>query len=695
MAKYDSKSLRNMAIVGHGGTGKTTLCESFLYVSGKSDRPGRVDEGTSSMDYEPEEQKRRISISAAANFFEWDKHKINIIDTPGDSNFAYDTKNCLRIADASIIVIDAVGGVEFQTGKVWEYSDEYNLPRIIFINRMDRERADFYKTLESIQTKLKKKCTPLFLPIGKEDGFKGVIDLLAMKAYLFDDPKGSYKTADIPADLQGDADKYRETMVEDIAEADDALMDKYLDAGELSLDELKAGLRKGVVSGSLVPVACGSAAKNIGITPLMDLIVGGLPSPLDRGPVKGKKPGTGEEETRLPEESAPFSALVFKTIADPYAGRLTLFRVFSGTISSDSHFYNCSRKNNERFGSIFFLEGKTQKPAESLVPGDIAAVAKLKETVTGNTLCAEKSPIIYDKVAPLPAIMAFAIEPKSRGDEEKIVSSIHRLVEEDPTLSFRRDEQTKEMILAGTGQVHIEVTIEKMKRKFGVEVNLKTPKIPYKETIKKAQMEVHGRYKKQSGGRGQFGDVKINIEPQPRGAGFEFVDKIVGGVIPGQYRPAVEKGIIEAMEEGVLAGYPVVDLKISLVDGSYHTVDSSEMAFKIAGSMGFKKGFPDCQPVLLEPIVNIDIEVPEEYMGDVIGDLNSRRGRIQGMDSRGTTQIVKGQVPLAEILKYAPDLTSMTSGRGTFTYTHSHYEEVPAHIAEKIIAESKKEDTEK
>jgi len=695
MAKYDSKSLRNMAIVGHGGTGKTTLCESFLYVSGKSDRLGRVDDGSSSMDYEPEEQKRRISISASVNFFEWDKHRINIIDTPGDSNFTYDTKNCLRIADAALVVIDAVGGVEFQTGKVWEYADDFKLPRIVFINRLDRERADFGKTLESIQTKLKAKCTPFFLPIGKEDGFKGVVDLMAMKAYMFDDPKGSYKTADIPADLKGDAEKYRETMVEDIAESDEALMDKYLEAGELSLEDLKAGLRKGVISGGLIPIACGSASKNIGIAPLMDLIVAGFPSPVDRGPVKGRKPGTEDAETRAPEESAPFSALVFKTIADPYAGRLTLFRVFSGTLNADSNFYNSSRKTNERFGSIFFLEGKNQKPAESLVPGDIAAVAKLKETVTGNTLSADKQQIVYDAVQPLPAIMSFAIEPKSRGDEEKIVSSINRLVEEDPTLVFRRDEQTKEMILAGMGQVHIEVTVEKMKRKFGVEVNLKTPKIPYKETIKKAQMEVHGRYKKQSGGRGQFGDVKINIEPQPRGTGFEFVDKIVGGVVPGQYRPAVEKGIIEAMEEGVLAGYPVVDLKISLVDGSYHTVDSSEMAFKIAGSMAFKKGFPDCQPVLLEPIVNIDIEVPEDYMGDVIGDLNSRRGRISGMDSRGATQIVKGQVPLAEILKYAPDLTSMTSGRGTFTYTFSHYEEVPAHIAEKVIAESKKEETEK
>ena len=693
MAKYDSKSLRNVTIIGHGGTGKTSLCESFLYIAGKSDRPGRVDDGTSCMDYEPEEQKRHISISAATNFFEWDKHKINIIDTPGDSNFAYDTKSCLRITDSAIVVIDAVGGVEFQTQKVWEYADEFNLPRIIYINRMDRERADFFKTMDSIKEKLGKKATTLFLPLGKEDNFKGIVDLLSMKAYIFDDPKGGYKTIDIPGDMTDQTKSYRETMVEDIAECDEILMDKYLESGELSLEEIKAGLRKGVVSGALLPVICGSATKNIGLAPLMDMIVQVMPSPVDRGPVQGKKPGTDNVEERPPEETAPFAAMVFKTIADPYAGRLTLFRVYSGTLSTAGAIYDSSRKLSERFSNIFFLEGKTQKPAESLVPGDIAAVAKLKETATGDTICNEKAPIVFDKLAPLPTVMSFAIEPKSRGDEEKIVSSMHRLTEEDPTLTFHRNDQTREMILSGTGQIHIEVAVEKMKRKFGVEVNLNIPKVPYKETIK-AKTNVQGRYKKQSGGRGQFGDCWLDIEPLPRSGGFEFVDKIVGGVIPGQYRPAVEKGIVEAMEEGVLAGYPMVDLKVLLVDGSFHAVDSSEMAFKIAGSMGFKKGVLACQPTLLEPIVNIDIEIPDEYLGDVIGDLNSRRGRVQGMDTKGTHQIVKGQVPLAEILKYAPDLRSMTSGRGTFTYTHSHYDEVPPFIAEKIIAayKAKKEE---
>ena len=690
MAKYESNYLRNVAIVGHGATGKTSLCESFLFISGKTDRPGKVDDGTSCMDFEPEEQKRHISISAATNFFEWEKHKITILDTPGDSNFAYDTKNCLRIADGVIVVIDAVGGVEFQTEKVWEYADEYKLPRVAFINRMDRERADFVKTVESINSRLGKKATPIVLPIGKEETFKGVVDLINKKALIFDDLKGTYKSAEIPPDMLDTVEKYRENMVEDIAESDESLMEKYLEAGELSADELKIGLKKGVISGTLVPVVCGSATKNIGVAAMIDLIITALPSPVDRGPVTGKKPGNDEAEIRNPEESAPFSALVFKTIADPYAGRLTLFRVFSGTVTSDSTFYNSTRKITERFGNIFYLEGKNQKPVESLVPGDIAAVAKLKETATGDTVCSEKFPIIFEKVVPPPTIMSFAVAPKSRGDDDKIVSSINRIIEEDPILTFHREEQTKEMILSGMGQIHIEVSIEKMKRKFGVEVTLKTPKVPYRETIK-GKTNIQGKYKKQSGGRGQFGDCWLDIEPMPRGGGFEFVDKIVGGVIPQQYRPAVEKGIIEAMSEGVLAGYPFVDVKVLLVDGSYHTVDSSEMAFKIAGSLGFKKGVLECQPVLLEPIVNLDIEIPDEYMGDVIGDLNSRRGKVLGMESKGANSIVKGQVPLSEILRYAPDIRSMTSGRGTFTYEHSHYEEVPPFFAEKIIAESKKE----
>jgi elongation factor G len=690
MAKYESKSLRNMAVIGHGGTGKTSLCESLLYISGKNERLGRVDDNTSSMDYEPEEQKRHVSISSAANFVEWDKYKINMIDTPGDSNFTYDIQCSLSVVDNALVVIDSVGGVEFQTQKVWELADLYKLPRAIFINRMDRERANFSNVLESIKTKLKKKATPVCLPIGAEDNFQGVVDLISMKAFASSDNKGAGKSSDIPADLLDEAKAMRASMVEDIAEADEDLMNKYLEEGELSDEELKAGLRKGVISGGIIPLVCGSSLKGIGITILMDLVVASFASPEDRGPVTGQKPGTDEIEERKPLEDETFSAIVFKTIADPYAGRLTLFRVYSGKLNSDSAVYNSTRKITEKFGHIFYLEGKSQKQAETLVPGDIAGVAKLKDTVTGDTLCSEKAPIVFEKVPVPPPIMSFAVEPKSRGDEDKIASSINRLMEEDPTIVFSRNTQTREMILSGMGQVHIEVNIEKMKRKFGVEVNLNTPKVPYLETIK-GKTNVQGRYKKQSGGRGQFGDCWIDIEPLPRGGGFEFVDKIVGGVIPGQYRPAVEKGIVEAAAKGVIAGYPVVDFRISLVDGTYHTVDSSEMAFKIAGSMAFQKGVMACQPVLLEPIVNIAIEVPDEYMGDVIGDLNGRRGRVMGMDTSGANQVIKGQVPLAEILKYAPDLRSMTSGRGNFTYTESHYEEVPAFIAEKIIAEAKKD----
>jgi elongation factor G len=689
MSKYESKSIRNLAIIGHGGTGKTSLCESFLYVAGKTDRPGRVDDGNACMDYEPEEQKRHISISAATNHIDWEKHRINFIDTPGDSNFTFDTKSALRIVDSAVVLVDAVGGVEFQTEKVWEYADEFRLPRLLFISRMDRERADFSKAVESIRNRLRQKVTIVSLPIGTQDSFSGVVDLIAMKALVFDDRKRTAQPIEIPSGMADEVKKFRDILVEDIAEMDDGLMNKYLDEGELSADDLKAGFRRGVLAGQLTPIACGSAMKHIGISFLLDTIVQYFPSPVDRGVQAGKKPGSQEEEIRIPEESAPFSALVFKTIADPYAGRLTLFRVYSGTLSSDSIAFNASRKFNERIGTLFFLEGKTQKPVETLIPGDIAAIAKLKETATGETLCTEKAPIIFAGVEPPPAIISFAVEPKTRGDEDKIVSSINRLIDEDPTITFHRDDQTREMILSGLGQVHIEVTVEKMKRKFGLEVNLKTPKVPYKETIK-GKTTVQGRYKKQSGGRGQFGDTWLEIEPLPRGGGFEFVDRIVGGVIPQQYRPAVEKGIVEAMAEGVLAGYPVVDLRVSLVDGSYHTVDSSEMAFKIAGSLGFKKGVLECQPTLLEPIVNIRIEIPDEYMGDVIGDLNSRRGKVLGMDSIGHHQIIKGQVPLAEILKYAPDLRSMTSGRGTFTCEHSHYEEVPSYTAEKIIAESKR-----
>jgi len=557
---------------------------------------------------------------------------------------------------------------------------------------MDRERADFSKAVADISGKLGRKATVCYLPIGSEESFRGLVDLINMKALLFDDPKGNPKKEDIPEDLREDAAAAREVMVEDIAECDEALMDKYLEEGDLSVDDIREGFRKGVISGDLLPVICGTALTNKGIAPLMDAIVAFLPSPVDRGGVTGTKPNTEETEERSPDEKAPFSAMVFKTIADPYAGKLTLFRVFSGTLKSDSVFYNPSKDLNEKCGNIFYLEGKTQVPVESLIPGDIAALAKLKEASTGDTICDQKAPIIFERVPLIKPVVHYAVEPKTKGDEEKIFSSLNRLIDEDQTLSTHRDAQTGETILSGVGQVHIDITIEKLKRKFGVDVQLKQPKVPYRETIK-GKTRVQGKYKKQSGGKGQYGDTWLEMEPLPKGEGFEFADMIVGGVVPKTYIPAVEKGIVEAMAEGILAGYPIVDVKVSLVDGSYHAVDSSEMAFKIAGSMGFKKGFQECHPTLLEPIVTINIEIPDEYMGDVIGDLNSRRGRVLGMDKEGNNQVIKGQVPLAEILSYAPELTSITSGRGTFSYEISHYEEVPAHLQEKIIAEAKKEES--
>ncbi len=689
MSKYNSNSLRNVAIAGHGGTGKTSVCESLLFLSGKYDKLGRVDDGSSSLDFEPEEQKRHISISSAISFFEWKKYKVNIIDTPGDSNFFMDTQYSLRIADSLIVVVDAVGGVEFQTERVWRYSGELSLPRIIYISKMDRERADFSKTLEDINSKLGKKGTVCYLPLGSEESFKGLIDLVNMKALIFDDPKGKHRKEDIPEEFLEDAKIYRETMVEDIAECDEELMDKYLEEGDLSVDDIVSGLRKGVISGDLVPVTCGSVLNHTGITPLMDIIVNLMPSPVDRGVVTGKNPKTEEENERAPDEKAPFSAMIFKTIADPYAGKLTLFRVFSGTLTSDFVFYNTSKDVSEKCGNIFYLEGKTQVPVDSLIPGDIASLAKLKETSTGDTICDPKSPILYDKIPPVNPVVRYSVEPKSKGDEEKIHSSLNRLIDEDQTLSISREPQTGETILSGVGQVHIDVTLEKLKRKFGVDVKLKQPKVPYRETIT-GKTRIQGKYKKQSGGKGQYGDTWLEIEPLPSGGGFEFVDRIVGGVVPKTYIPAVEKGIVEAMAEGIMAGYPIVDVRVSLVDGSYHTVDSSEMAFKIAGSMGFKKGFMECHPTLLEPIVEISIEIPDEYMGDVIGDLNSRRGRVLGMDKVGPNQVIKGHVPLSEILSYAPDLTSITSGRGTFSFKIAHYEELPAHLQEKVIAESKK-----
>jgi elongation factor G len=691
MLKYGLEKLRNVAIIAHGGAGKTSLSEAILFNTGRNTRLGKVNDSTSIMDFEPEEQKRKISISTSFNFYEHDGHQVTLIDTPGFANFVEDTRACLRAADGAVVIVSAISGVKVQTEKVWGFADKFELPRIVFVSKMDRERANFLKAVGDIETVLKTRAAVMQLPLGSEESFKGVVDLMKMKALVYDgDGSGKYKTEDIPADMKDDADKFREKLVETIAEADDELIEKFLDTGELSDEELKRGLREGTLTKKFVPVVCGSALKNIGVKPLLSLINSTFPSPGERGASIATDPKTGDEISRNLNSSEPFSAYVFKTIADPFAGKLSIFKVMSGKLSSDSNVYNSSQDSKERIGQIFALEGKKQKSLGSVEAGEIAAVAKLKVTHTGDTLCDESSQITYPKTEISKPVITFAILPKSKGDEDKLGTGLNKLLEEDYTISVTRDEQTKEALISGMGQVHIEVIVEKLKRKFNVEVELREPKVPYKETIK-GSVKVQGKYKKQSGGRGQYGDTWIELEPLKRGGGFEFVDKIVGGVIPKQYIPAVEKGIVGAMSKGVIAGFPVVDVKVTLYDGSHHSVDSSEMAFKVAGSMGFKKGVVQANPVLIEPIVNIDVDVPSDFLGDIIGDLNSRRGKVLGVEPKANSQTVKAQVPMAEVLKYAPDLRSMTGGRGLFTMEASHYEEVPAHLSEKIIAAHKKE----
>ncbi|HBD07615.1 MAG TPA: elongation factor G, partial [Syntrophobacteraceae bacterium] len=601
----------------HGGAGKPSLAEAILFDAGVTTRLGKVDEGNSVMDYEPEEIKRKATMSTAFNTAVWNKHQLNIIDTPGDFNFIADTKTSMQGADAAIVIIDAIDGVRVQTEKVWEFADEFEQPRLIFVSKMDRERADFFRTLEDVRNNFGKSCVALQIPIGAAESFQGLVDILTGKAFLFTQGDSGKMTVEaIPADLADRVGKFRDELIEGVAESSDELLEKYLDGQELTPEEIGSGLRHAVVSGKLVPVVCGSGPLNIGIQPLMDVIVNCLPSPQDRGAQVFRAAGKDQEVQREPDPTASLSTLVIKTISDPYAGRLSVLRIFSGGLTADSTVFNSSKKTKERFGQLLRLKGKSQDAIESAGPGEIVAVAKLKETTTGDTLCDEKDAVIIPTIELPPAIYSLAIEPKSKGDEDKIFSSLSRLMEEDLTLRLERNDETREMILSGMGEVHIEATIEKLKRKFGVEVNLRLPKVPYKETIK-GKSRVQGKYKKQSGGRGQYGDCWIEMEPLPRGEGYQFFDKIVGGVIPRQYIPAVEKGIGEAALGGALAGYPVVDFKVDLVDGSYHTVDSSEMAFKIAGSMAFKDAVLKAKPTLLEPIMTMEITVPDDCMGDV------------------------------------------------------------------------------
>ena len=678
----DVQQIRNVAVLGHGNSGKSSLAEALLFTAGSLKRLGKVDDGTSSMDFEPEEIKRKISIGAAFNHLSWKKNDVYLIDTPGDDNFFNETRFAAQVADSAVLTVGAVLGVRPQTEKFVDLIKEHNLPCLICVTKMDRERASFQKTVDSIRESTGLNAVVLYLPIGAEDTFRGVVDIVAGKALLFAEG-GKVSVAEVPADLADEAGTLRESVMEYVAETDDEMLEKFLEEGELTDEELTTGLAAAVRSGQIAPVCACASLTNLGSAVILDAIVGLLPSPDQRPARVGTHPKTGDLVERPGTAGAPFSALVFKTMADPFAGRLTIFRVVSGTLKGDT-FYNATKGTAERFGQLFIMAGKEQKPVDEAVPGMVVAVAKLKETTTGDTLCVENNPVVYAAVEPLPTVISYAVSAK-KGDEEKLFSSITRLLDEDLTLKLTREQQTTETLISGVGQVHLEVIGEKIKRKFGVEMELRSPRVPYRETLK-GKVTVQGRHKKQSGGRGQFGDCTIEMEPLPRGEHFQFVDKIVGGVIPQQYRPAVEKGIIEAMDRGVIAGYPFVDLKVSLVDGSYHTVDSSEMAFKVAGSLAFKKGVVQANPVLLEPIMEVEVHVPKDYVGDVMGDLNSRRGRVLGMDSTARYEVINAHVPQAEVLLYALDLTSMTGGRGTFTTRFSHYEEVPAMIAEKIIA---------
>jgi len=689
MKVYDAASIRNVALVGHSGSGKTQLASAMLADAGMVNRFGKVDDGTTVTDFDEEEIARKHTLSASLAYAEWNKTKINLIDTPGIGNFLSEARAALHVVDAALVVVDAVSGVMVQTEKVWAAADELSLPRLVAVNRMDRERASLARTLESLHGACSRTVIPIQLPIGEEKAFRGVVDLLSKKALLYEpDESGAFTTADVPADMAADVARAREALIEMVAEADERLMEQFFEAGTLTDEELVAGLRSATLAGRVFPLVCGSALLNIGVQPILDAIVAYLPSPAER-PFKGLGPD-GAEIARTANDKDAAAAFVWKTIADPFAGRITMFRVVSGSLKSDSVVHNKTRDTQERLGALMLMQGKTPTTVPEIKAGDLGAVAKLKDTLTNDTLGDKSDPIRFPAIKFPEPVLSYAIEPKSRGDEDKISSSMHRLEEEDPSIRYSRDPQTKELLLSGQGQLHIEVTVAKLKRRFGVDVNLKPPRIPYRETIK-AATEAHGRHKKQTGGHGQFGDCKIRIEPLPRGADFEFVDDIFGGAIPRQFIPAVEKGIQDARSRGYLAGYPVVDFKVTLYDGQYHEVDSNELSFKLAGSLAFKDAMSRARPTILEPIMNVEVYAPSDFAGDLMGDLNGRRGRILGMDTRGSMTVIKAQVPMAEMLTYEQHLTSATGGRGSYHMEFSHYDEVPAHLQAKIIAAAKAE----
>jgi elongation factor G len=681
---YDSKDIRNVGVVGHGDSGKTTLTAGLLFSAGASNRLLRVDEGNTITDFDEEEIQRRITISTAIAVAEWKKAKINILDTPGYNIFINDTRAALVAADSALVLVDGVAGVEVQTEKVWGFASDFKLPRAVVINKLDRERADFQRALGNVQENFGRAAVPVQIPIGAERDFKGVVDLIRMRAYTYTpDGDGKGKEGDIPADLAGDAQQAHEALIEMVAEGNDALMEQFFDKGTLEPEQIAEGLKQAVSEMRIFPVFCASSLHNIGSDLILNFIAENMPAPTERAGVAALINGA-EGAQKISSAGHP-SALVFKTTADPFSGRITYFKVITGVVKNDANLQNVTRGTTERLAHIASPQGKTLLPVTEVQAGDIGAVAKLKDTLTGDTLAEKGVNVVYPPVKLAEPSIAFAIEAKSRNDEDRMGQAVHRILEEDQSLRFYRDPQTREFLLAGTGQQHVEIVVSRMKKRYGVDVTLKAPKIPYRETVR-GKADVQGRHKKQTGGHGQFGDCWIKVEPLPRGAKFEFANEIFGGAIPKNFIPAVEKGIIEAAEKGYLAGYPMVDFKVTVYDGSYHDVDSSELAFKLAARKAFKAAMQEAKPSLLEPVMNVEIQAPVEYAGDLMGDLNSRRGRISGMETKGSTQFIRAVVPMAEMLSYQSDLTAMTQGRASFSMEFDHYDYVPQLQADKIIA---------
>lgn len=684
MNEYKADRIRNVVLVGHSSSGKTTLSEALLFNTGATTRLGKVEDSTTVSDFDPEEQRRKISISTSLIPCEWKGYKINILDTPGYVDFVGEVKGALRVADCAVVIVDAVSGIEVGTELVWQYCDDAKLPRVIYINKMDRENANFERVLDQLRERFGKSVVAMQLPIGSESSFKGEVNVISRKAFIGTDE------GEAPSDLKDAVEERRTQLVEIAAENDDKLIEKYLGGEELTDEEIRLGLDAGIRSGALVPVLCGAAAQNIGVGYLLRFFSDYAPSPLEMPAPVAENPASHSTEKLQVAESGPLATFVFKTLADPYVGKLTCFRVYSGAMVSDSRVHNPRPGTEERIGQLYILRGKEQMPIKHVNAGDIGAVAKLQDTQTNDTLCDKGHPLLLPRIQYPNPVYSVALTPKTKTDLDKMSSALARLVDEDPTLRVYREPDTGESIMAGMGDSHVDVAVRRMKQKFGVDLLTSLPKVPYKETITRT-VEVQGRHKKQTGGRGQFGDTWIRFEPLPRGSGFEFAEEVFGGAVPNQYIPAVEKGMREIIHKGVLAGYPATDFRAVLYDGSYHAVDSSEMAFKLAAHKAFKAGFPQANPVLIEPIMNIEITVPENFMGDVIGDLNTKRAKVLGMDQRAGSAVVTAQAPLAEIERYATDLRSMTQGRGYFSMEFSHYEVVPTHITQQIVEKARKE----